>query len=70
MKSENEEVNKLASVLTGDTLRSGELFKGKIDCPNPSTKEYSDKFNKLDKDKKRKCLSYYQTLDVDKGIYG
>jgi len=72
MKPANKDINELTSVLTGDTLRTGELFKGVIDCPDPSTKEYSNKFNKLkqdDPDKARKCLSYYQTLDVDKGIY-
>ena len=54
------------------TITPGEIFAGKVDCPNPSSSGYDKEFTKLKKDdpkKARKCLSYYQTLDVDKGIY-
>ena len=45
-----------------------------MDCPDPSnTETYNKKINALKKDdpeKARKCLSYYQVQETDKGIYG
>jgi hypothetical protein len=67
-----EEVKGAADIVTGGTPAVGALFKGKVDCPSPSSSDYNDKFNELkkkDKEQARKCLAYYQLLDTEKGIY-
>jgi hypothetical protein len=68
----SDEVKEIVDTIESDRVDAATLFKGKVDCPSPSNKDYSKKFDKLkkdDPDQARKCLSYYQTLDVDKGIY-
>ena len=43
-----EEVKGAAYIVTGGTPAVGALFKGKVDCPSPSSSDYNDKFKELE----------------------
>ena len=64
----------MVDTVESDKITGTSAFAGKMDCPDPSnTETYNKKMNALKKDdpeKARKCLSYYQVQETDKGIYG
>ena len=70
----SEDVKKVVDTVESDKITGTSAFAGKMDCPDPSnTETYNKKMNALKKDdpeKARKCLSYYQVQETDKGIYG
>ena len=70
----SDEVKEVVDTVEINEVSGTTAFAGKMDCPDPSnSKTYNKKMNALKKDdpeKARKCLSYYQVQETDKGIYG
>ena len=70
----SDEVKEVVDTVESDKILGTTVFAGKMDCPDPSnSKTYNKLMNALKKDdpeKARKCLSYYQMQETDKGIYG